>query len=146
MSVAATHLVHRFRTRISSMALAVTETLARSGLPACSHCRKDRKPFAGVIKVYGFPWWIYSASRTSFWHLYIYIRIYIYNTYIYIIRIYIYIYICIEFVSRYLARGMRSCWMVLICVAGSTENSNSRLKAARKSSIAGSLVLHLRYP
>ena len=70
---------------------------------------------------------------------FIYIYTYIYNTYIHI-------YICIEFVSRYLARGMRSCWMVLICVAGSTENSNSRLKAARKSSIAGSLVLHLRYP
>ena len=62
------------------------------------------------------------------------------------IYIYIRIYIYIEFVSRYLARGMRSCWMVLICVAGSTENSNSRLKAARKSSIAGSLVLHPRYP
>lgn len=50
------------------------------------------------------------------------------------------------FVSRYLARGMRwlldTCCMVLIRVAGSTENSNSRLKAARKSSIAGSLVLH----
>ena len=51
------------------------------------------------------------------------------------------------FVSRYLARGMRWirvewCWYV----AGSTENSNSRLKAARKSSIAGSLVLHPQYP